>query len=100
MKGRNKNPMWLSRGKAHYCGFLGGRLHFSNWTPSGEGVWKLKETQIAEAEAEEKMEEKELAEKLVKSIFLFSSLASKYQYISKQSNTKKSVISAIVGQMQ
>lgn len=74
--------MWLSQGTAHYCGFLGGRLHFR--TPSGEGVWKLKETQIAEAEVEEKVEEKELAEKLVKSIFLFSSLASNYQHISKQ----------------
>ena len=83
--------MWLSRGKAQYCGFLGGRLHFSNWTPAGEGVWELKETQIAEAEVQEKVEKKELAKKLVKSIFLFSSLASsistflnnkiqKYQY--------------------
>ena len=83
--------MWLSRGKAHYCGFLGGRLHFRNWTPAGEGVWELTETQIAEAEVQEKVEKKELAKKLVKSIFLFSSLASsistflnnkiqKYQY--------------------
>ena len=84
MKGRNRSPIWLSRGKAHYCGFLGGRLHLSNWTVSGERVWKLKETQIAEAEVEEKVKEKELAEKLVKSIFLFSLLASKYQYISEQ----------------
>ena len=56
-----------------------------------EGVWELKETQIAEAEVQEKVEKKELAKKLVKSIFLFSSLASsistflnnkiqKYQY--------------------
>lgn len=72
--------MWLSQGKAHYCGFLGGRPSFSNWTQSGERVQKLKEAQIAEAE----VEEKELSEKLVMSIFLFNLLASKYQYISKQ----------------
>lgn len=53
MKGMNRSPMWLSQGEAHYYGSLGGRLRASDWTCSGERVWKLKDTQI-EAEMEEK----------------------------------------------
>lgn len=87
MKGMNRSPMWLSLGEARFRGSLGGRLHFSNWTRSGERVWKLKETQIAEAEVEEK--KVLLLQKSRWRAFFVCPLVSKYQYISKQQNAKK-----------
>lgn len=67
MKGMNRSPMRLSQGEARYCGSLGGRRHFSDWTWSGKTVWKLKDTDSrgwGEGEGSAS-----LAKKLVKSTF-------------------------------
>lgn len=72
-RNEQKPHVALSRG-AHYCGSLGDCLHFSNWTWSGERVWKLERNTNSRRSWGRGEESVSLAEKLVKNIFLVSLL--------------------------